>query len=189
MRKMLLTSAGFENPRMKDEFLRLLGKPAADALILFIPTAAVNEEQVRLVGECKLELLSSGISEDNIHACTLEKEVIWAEFEKYDAIYVCGGSTIHLLNGMKDTGFDRILEEMIESGKLYIGVSAGSLVLGPQVAGQPGLRIIDTYIMSHFSEESEERLKTLQMQNEFPVTPLTDMQALLIEGDNTRLIE
>lgn len=40
MKKLLLTSAGFLNPKIGDEFLKLLSKNPKDIKVLFIPTAS-----------------------------------------------------------------------------------------------------------------------------------------------------
>ncbi len=44
MKRILLTSAGFENPNIQRCFLELLRKPADEARALFIPTAAIDED-------------------------------------------------------------------------------------------------------------------------------------------------
>lgn len=42
MRKILLTSNGFENPRLAEKFIELVGKRPEDMRCLFIPTAAID---------------------------------------------------------------------------------------------------------------------------------------------------
>ncbi|MCK4259329.1 MAG: Type 1 glutamine amidotransferase-like domain-containing protein [Halanaerobiales bacterium] len=189
MVNLLLTSAGFENPKIGDEFIRLIGKPPSDIRVLFIPTAAINEEQLKFVEESKFELLKVGIMEDNIHTFNLDRVVTYDKVAKYDSIYVCGGNTLHLLNKIKDIKFDIILKKLIDDGKLYVGVSAGSIILGPKVRDQPGLKIIDTCIIPHYSDDFREKLEVLKKQNEYSITPLTDMQALLIRDKNYQIIE
>ena len=39
MKKLLLTSAGFENPKIGEEFLKSVNKPVSEIKIIFVPTA------------------------------------------------------------------------------------------------------------------------------------------------------
>ena len=48
-------------------------------------------------------------------------------------IYVCGGNTFYLLYKIQESGFDKIIKQFVESGKLYFGVSAGSYVVCPTI--------------------------------------------------------
>lgn len=47
--------------------------------------------------------------------------------EGFDAIYVCGGSTKHLVSRMAEVDFKKIVDKYIDNGGIYIGVSAGSV--------------------------------------------------------------
>ena len=64
--KLLLTSAGFENPNIGKEFLKLVDKPANEIKILFIPTAARSKEEQDYANKSKQELYDLGINYDNI---------------------------------------------------------------------------------------------------------------------------
>lgn len=189
MSNLLLTSAGFENPKIGEEFLRLINKPASDIKILFIPTAAITKEQMKYVDESKFELLELGILEDNIFKFNLDYQIAYDEVKNVDAIYICGGSTLHLLNKIKEIQFDIVIKKLINDSKLYVGVSAGSIVLGPKVKDQSGLNIVDTIIMPHYCDEFHEKLVTMRMQTEFSITPLTDSQALLVSEMKYQIIE
>ncbi|MCG8641927.1 MAG: Type 1 glutamine amidotransferase-like domain-containing protein [Desulfobacterales bacterium] len=189
MSNLLLTSAGFENPKIGEEFLLLINKPVSGIKILFIPTAAITEEQMKFVNESRFELLKLGIVADNIYNFNLDYQISYDEVKNVDAIYACGGNTLHLLNKIKEIQFDIILRRLIDDGKLYVGVSAGSIVLGPKVKDQSGLNIIDTIIMPHYCDEFHEKLVIKRKQTEFSITPLTDMQALLVNDMKYQIIE
>jgi len=51
------------------------------------------------------------------------------KLEKNDYIYISGGNTFFLLQELQRTGADKIISRQIEAGKLYIGESAGAIVL------------------------------------------------------------
>lgn len=50
-----------------------------------------------------------------------------------DAVYVAGGSTFALLEALKVTGCDVVLAERVRDGMPYIGCSAGSIIVGPDI--------------------------------------------------------
>ena len=128
MKKLLLTSAGFENPRVKDRFLAMLPKPPAKARALFIPTAAIDEEARAMLPKCREDLLGAGFLPEHIAEFDLDRPMTAEELGEYDAVYFCGGSTEHLLDRVNASGFARALDKALDNGLVYVGVSAGSLI-------------------------------------------------------------
>ena len=189
MSKLLLTSAGFENPRIGEVFLKLLNKPASAISVLFIPTAATTEETMRYVKESKEELLSLGIRETNIRTFNMEYEISYDEIKSFDTMYVCGGYTLHLLNKVREVGFDSLIREFINNNKLYLGVSAGSIIVGPRVQEVSGLNIIDIIISPHYCNENKEKVKDLEVTSGYKVVSLTDKQAILVENNAFIMVE
>jgi peptidase E len=189
MMKALLTSAGFENPAIGAEFLRLVDKPAREIRVLFIPAAAVTEEQLGQVDASREELIRFGLRPKNIVTLELNAAVTYDQVKDFDAVYVCGGNPLHLLDQMIETRFDAVLKQLIAAGAIYVGVSAGSIVIGPKVADETGLRIIKTIVMPHYETKLRERLRWLEEQTGYLVTPLADHQALRIDGNQYAVIE
>ena len=102
--KLLLTSAGFENPNIGKEFLKLVDKPANEIKILFIPTAARSKEEQDYANKSKQELYDLGINYDNIKIYYINNQSMSeSEIYDFDAIYVCGGNTFFLLKQLKET--------------------------------------------------------------------------------------
>lgn len=50
-----------------------------------------------------------------------------------DAIYVSGGNTNHLLQESHKSNFDSFIIDFVNSGKIYLSTSAGSIITGPQL--------------------------------------------------------
>src|SRR3989344_392647 len=121
MKKILLTSDGFVNPKISRRFLELAGKDTKDIKIFFIPTASRGEHEMSYVYESEKELLDLGI---------LKEHIIWAnslediETKDYDVMYVCGGNTFYLLNEIRKAAFDKKIIDFVNIGKVYVGVSA-----------------------------------------------------------------
>ncbi len=107
----------------------------------------------------------------------------------HDAVYVTGGSTGYLLKRVKETGFDKILKKMVYAGKVYVGVSAGSLIAAPNI-GNPydketaGLCLVNAYLSCHNPEGAEARTDL-----PLPHIPLSGGQALVVGWDGYELVE
>lgn len=192
--KVLLTSAGFEdgNGRPKTNitglFLDMLAKPKTLATVLFIPSAAVDEEAKKMAELCYLELLHIGILEENITIYNIGDNLQEEEALKFDVVYFTGGDTGHLLKQLKKTGFDDIVKKMVYQNKVYVGVSAGSLIASPNIgapyqAETEGLCLINAYLSVHCTKD------TIEKELPLPHICLRDNQALLVTYDGYRLIE
>lgn len=206
MKKLLLTSAGFSNPKIGDEFLKLVHKKPADIKVLFIPTASEykseNEKEMFYVKESEKELIDLGIEKEHIVWFDINDISAAGDLNKYDVIYVCGGNTFYLADKFKKTGFDKKLTELINAGKVYVGVSAGSVIAGPTLAisgpfdpndvglkDTTGLCVTDKIICPHFQRKEEDIVAKFEKKNNCKVLRLNDGQALEVIGDVSKIIE
>ncbi len=203
--KLLLTSAGFENPKIGKEFLRLIDKPVSEIEVLFIPTAARTDEELHYVEKSKEEILDLGIKKENICIYKLDKEINDNELEKINVIYVCGGNTFYLLYKVRESGFDKKIKEMVDKEIVYCGASAGSVLAGPdiEISGRDelwdkndvglkdlsGLNLTNHIISPHYIDDEEKVISKYEKETGKKVTRLTDKQALLIEGNEAKIIE
>ncbi len=193
--KVLLTCAGFEDvngkpmPNIIKCFYDMLEKPAGDAKVLFIPVAAVNYIAKKMAQLCKSELLHLGILPENITAYYLDKDLSEAEAMSYDVIYFTGGDTGYLLRRIKESGFDLLIKKMVFRNKVYVGVSAGSLIATPNI-GDPyneataGLCLVNTYLSVHCTGDEEQGTEL-----PLPHIALADHQALAVTCKGYRVIE
>src|SRR3989339_786796 len=165
MKKLLLTSTGFANENIINQFNKLIDKPISQIKILFVPTAARSQEELKYVEESKKELFEIGI------------------FKK-----------------IRESGFDKVIKKFVALGKLYFGVSAGSILVCPNIEiAKPfdendinltdltGLNLVDFVISPHYCLEDKSIID--DFKKKYNVIPLTDNQALLILGDKIKLIE
>ena len=128
--KLLLTSTGLTHPDIVKAFFGLVGKPPEKIKVAFVPTAAITSEESNYVLESKTELVDLGIKDViNIDLKTTpERDVL-----SCDVMYACGGNTFHLLNEVRRYRFDEIIRKFINLDKLYLGVSAGSILVTPSI--------------------------------------------------------
>ncbi|KXO92318.1 peptidase S51 dipeptidase E [Tsukamurella pulmonis] len=136
-----------------------------------------------------------------------------ADFESdlgtVDAVYLSGGHTFVLLGALQSNGTGEVLAARVRAGLPYIGLSAGSVVAGPNIepvaplddpADAPGvtdytgLGLVDTVVIPHAdgalppypSSVIDEVVRTYG--DRFPLTRVNDDQALLVEDGVTTLI-
>jgi dipeptidase E len=107
---------------------------------------------------------------------------------------------------MKHTGADEIITEFVKQGTVYAGWSAGGMIAGPTLqhiehmedsSAAPevitdGLGLTDTVIVPHidnpdFAEAAKKTNESLIAAG-YTTQPLTDSQALVIDGDSRRII-
>lgn len=203
MKKLLLTSAGFTNPKVGEVFVGLLDKPVDQINILFVPTASRTEPELLYVKKSEEELMRVGVAAGHISWLDIDNLPSDTSLNNFHVVYVCGGNTFYLMHKLNESGFGRKIKEMVNGGKIYVGASAGSVVAGPDVSiagpgdkndiglkDMAGLGLTDVVTSPHYNE-MEEAGQVEKFRAELPhkIIPLTDAQALEIVGDSIKLIE
>jgi dipeptidase E len=139
--KLLLTSAGIKNASIHDALVELLGKPVAESSALCIPTAIYAFPggagmAWRLISGraasplCELGWKSLGVLELTALP-SMNKEHWMPLVEETDAVLVGGGDPLYLCHWMRESGLADLFPSLDET--VYVGVSAGSLVMTPNV--------------------------------------------------------
>src|SRR5260221_10315459 len=171
--KFLLTSAGIKNTSIHNALVDLLGKPIAESSALCIPTAAYAmpggaAAAWRLINGrattplCELGWKSLGVLE--LTALPSIKEEHWVPMvQETDALLVGGGDPLYLCYWMQQSGLTDLLPSLREA--VYVGVSAGSLVMAPNVgedfvygnvpnSGDRALGMVDFSMFPHLDHEN-----------------------------------
>lgn len=184
MRKMLLTSTGFDNKKFEKLFLDSIGKKPEDIKALFVPTAANDAESREVVPFCFQDLTGAGLLEENIDTYNLDYLMDDETIAQYDAIYFCGGSSEYLMEAINKINFKPSLLKAVDNGLFFIGVSAGSMICSTSVVN--GLEIFRNPLKPHCKEKVSEN-GTLPKEGE-PVN-ISDNQAVWVDGNILRVIE
>lgn len=198
MKRLLLTSTGFTNRHFASLFLKKINKKSKDIKVIFIPTAATDDGAREMLPYCYQDLTNVGILPENIFIYELRHLISQGhnksdfpqhfrllsveEMRKYDAIYFCGGDEAHLLSEVNRTGFKEILKSAVENGLFYIGASAGAVIAAKNLPNNLGF--IEKHLYVHCVKGTP--CGKLPAGN---AIHLTDLQAVLIEGDNYEIIE
>jgi len=150
--KLFLTSAGLSHKALGAALVELVGKPASETKVGFIPTAANVEPRKKdwLINEL-YQLQRHGYSWIDVVDISAPGVDWKARLAEVDVVYMSGGDTTHLLDQARRTGFDAWLRENLEH-KVLVGSSAGAVLLTPSVAigllpeyGDPNLPGIDDF--------------------------------------------
>lgn len=189
MKKIVLTSCGIIDDRLKKQFYNLLNKDISQIKLLFITIAVDGEKDTdrTWLNEEYATILDLGIKEENIEEFNYEENI---DFGNYDAIYMIGGNTFYLLKELREKHLDEKIKEAINSGVIYIGSSAGSIVLGETIETAlpydenwvnlddfTGLKIVDGIIIPHanrkqvFIKEAKEKYgdKIIELYDDFGI--------------------
>lgn len=180
MKKILLTSTGFDNENIKNKFIELLNTNIENVKVLFIITAANDPDAVRILSGCLDDLTKCGITDENIKVYDMHKPLSQDEVNQYNAIYVCDGSTKYLVERIDEIKFKMTIDEYISQGGVYVGVSAGSVCASGKY--QNGLGFIENRLDVHCDEGSNNGIITSNDD-----LYLTDNQAIYI-SDSEKII-
>ena len=167
--KLLLTSAGINNPSIHDALVDLLGKPIAESDALCIPTAAYGSSYSTPPGPWRfisgrsnqpmteLGWKSLGVLElTALPSMGSDRWVQWVR--ETDALLVNGGDALYLCHWMRESGLADLLPSLRDS--VWVGFSAGSMVLTPRIGedfvgwkapsgGDETLGVVDFSIFPH----------------------------------------
>ena len=104
----------------------------------------------------------------------------------------------------RKSGFDKVIIDLVGQGKVYIGTSAGSLLVGPDISVSgwmpswdrnivglkdiSGLGIVPFVVSPHFVESDRQVLEKNMKDVSYPIIALTDKQAVIVFDDEQELI-
>jgi dipeptidase E len=181
-------------------------KPPAELMLAFVPTAGDPYEHPTFVDKDRQKLQDMGFTMYELDI----KDKTEAELKKVlsvvDVLYVAGGNTFYLLEKMQTSRLDKLLPAYLDQGMLYVGASAGAVVVCPDIApikciddpskaaglkSTKGLGLVPFVVLPHYDTE----LNTAQYQEiidkfgkSYELILLTDEQACLVEDSSYRII-
>jgi dipeptidase E len=140
--KFLLTSGGISNTSIHNALVELLGKPISESTALCIPTAvyarpngaAMAYRFIRGVNPspmCELGWKSLGVLELTALP-SINKDAWVPTLQETDALLVNGGDPLYLCYWMQQSGLADLLPTL-RPETVYVGLSAGSMVMTPRV--------------------------------------------------------
>ena len=201
--KLYLTSNGFEDSYVAERFKKVvLPRDPRDISFLVI-SVQDNESDAFYLQKTKDELNKIGAIDIEVFELKEEK----FNFKKeYDVIYVCGGNTFVYLDRIRKTGIDKFIVDSVKSNRsIYVGVSAGSIIAGPDIEiagwgneGDPndigltdlrGLNLTNIVVYPHYREELKSELDKFRERYGYRFEELEDNQAIRLSYSNIGRLE
>ena len=209
MKKLFLASWFAGTVSLLPDFV---GENLAGKKVVFIPTAGrheMSEEERSALDEIneidKTALQGLGLVVEDLEISDEPYDVIEKSISNADYLFVCGGSTFFLLQELKRKGVDKLISQHIKKGKLYMGTSAGSLlvqkdivadgvddpIFGPDLNGDfSALGFIDFHLYvhygSHFWGDDDEYIRKYYSELDFKA--VSDKQVVTVDGDNIEVL-
>lgn len=207
--KLILSSAGFYTQSIIDECAKLVGKPKSEINIAVINEAYVGEPgDHRWLVEDLIRIKDAfGGNFEIVNLLALDIATAKERVKQADVVYVEGGNTDYLMSVFVKTDFATLLPELLQN-KVYVGSSAGAVVMGKRVStptfqkiyGRENtygtteyLGLVDFAIRPHMGSEyfPKNRLDLLQkavVDYSGSVYGLADDSAIIIDGGKTYTI-
>lgn len=202
--KLLLTSQGIQE-EIKPVFLSMLPKPAKDISVSFVTTAAYGEDKdPSWLNIYRDQLRELGI--DDIEDLDLKDksiEYLKTHVSNKDIIFVNGGNSFYLLEQVKKSGFDKLINSFKNGNKIYVGISAGSYIACPTIEQSTwehqdrnryglkdltALNLIPFLITAHYVESYRPIIEKAVKTTKYSVVALNDNQAILVEDNRYKLV-
>ncbi len=209
--KLLLMSSTFTNDKLKNTFLNLLSKPPKENKVLIIhqksyvkQTYPEYKELADTVLSRDIKILTElGILSENIFTFDIASEGK-SDIKGNDILLLQGGNTFYYIDQMRKKGYWDIIRGFIENDGVYIGISAGSMIMSPSVdenltwnenfvglEDTSAFGYIDFYLLVHWDSLFKGR-HTFSIKYSWKsgkkVIPLTDRQAVLVTDDGFKII-
>lgn len=197
MKKLFLVSSFKDTANLFNEF----EKDLSGKTVTFIPTASTVEKVVFYVSAGRKALEKMGLTIDELEISTASADEIRSKIKTNDFIYVTGGNTFYLLQELKRTGADKIIIEAVNSGKLYIGESAGAMVVSanieyakgmdsikkaPDLKSLAALGLVEFYTVPHYTnppfEKSAQKIIDTYSST-LNLTPISNKDAILVNNN------
>jgi dipeptidase E len=205
MKQLFLTSA---SDYVMDDIVKKLPRLPSELNLAFINTSAeVEEGDHWWVRDEKNKLISVGFNIDEFSIEDMSKTDIENRLIDKQIIYFCGGNTFYLLYQVIKTGCDEIIKRKLNEGIIYVGSSAGSMIVGKRIdlvctiddktkapdLTSDGLGIVDLSILPHWGsldlkKEYYDGFEAMYCEN-VKIMPLSNRQYIWVKDDNMELIQ
>lgn len=207
--KLLLTSGGLENDSIIGALKELVEQSFDKLNLAFVPTASNAEEGdkqwlIKDLEKCK----QLGFAVDIVDISALPKKIWKKRLERADILFFEGGNVFHLMYWIKKSGLRELLPELLKT-RVYVGVSAGSIVMCPSLMfvtfekrvaeeidgeiDEEGLGVVSFFIEPHannphFPELTFNNVRKEAKRTTMPVYALDDQSAIKVVDEEVTVV-
>lgn len=202
-RKLFLSSAGIV-PETKEDFLKMLSKDPGNLNVAFIPTAADPEKDKTFIQWSIDQIKEIGMRFFTVDLKVENKDTLYKKLNEADVIWINGGNTFYLLDQVRKSGFNQIIEKLLDEGKIYVGVSAGSYLACPNIESAKwknisdpdivglkdltALNLVKLFVVAHYEDQFKQDVENGSIATKLPVVALNDKQAIIVSGDELKIV-
>ena len=190
-----------------DRLIPYFPKAPKEMSVLFIPTGADPYKNKDWMYVDRNKLIQLGFKVSDFDLVNKKESEVREALSKTDIVFVGGGNAYYLLENVRKSSFDKVVKELLAKDLIYIGSSAGSVILGPNIepmkylddpskapnlSDYKGLNLINFIILPHYNQKKYD--KAYNKLNEkykdlYKLKPLNDNQAIIItSGKNQKVI-
>ena len=194
--KLYLTSVASQS---LDNIVSELPKSPEELKVVFIPTAADTyaKDNRPWFDADRGKFIELGFQLEDFDLKGKSEEEVRATLSKADIIFVSGGNTFYLLEKVKQSGFDKVLRKLKASDKIYIGSSAGSVIVGPNTEpikdfddpsaadldSYEGIGLVDFVVLPHWGKEKyavKQEAVIKEFGNKYKLKPIKDGEMVVV---------
>ena len=180
-----------------DKIAESLSKNPNEYKVAFVPTAGDPYEERKWQEEDRAKLIEIGFKVEDFDLKEKTESEVREYLKNIDIIFVAGGNTFYLLEQANKSGFSKVIQELKNTDKIYIGSSAGSCIAGPDLEpiesiddpqeanldSTKAFGLVDFVVIPHFGRDKylpiqEEIIKVFGKK--YKIIPLTDSEMKIV---------
>lgn len=202
--KLLLTSGGLSTPKIERVFLGLLTKlPEENKAIIMGVHPGIKDFDFDAYIDRNVHMLANlGFTIENIDSYKLDGDNP-PSLEDIDVLLMLGGNEYRHMKWIRKQGLMPRIIEFIEKNGVYLGRSAGAIIMGPDVDVEhwsittndvglkdtAGFGFVDFITVPHIDwRDNVERVINFHKESGHKMIYLTDQQAVLVRDDTYKII-
>jgi len=186
----------------------LIGREPEGLKCAFIPTAGDPYGPIKpWMHADRAKLVEMGLKVTNFDLKRKTESKTRESLSQFDVIFVAGGNTFYLLNWARKSGFAKVAKELVAKGKIYIGSSAGSILIGPDIISAgwgtesgwgddnflnmkdtTGIELVNFSVYPHFTEDQRKLMETNAKVTEYPIIAITDQQMVVVDDEDYKIV-
>lgn len=200
--KLLLTSAGLSTDKLRDVFIDNLTKPMESIKVQILYVGFEHPDFKSLIKAVRHRFIEIGVTKENMGMFELHGDNP-PSLENIDVVLMFGGNEYQYASQIRKHGLDSAIKEFVERNGFYLGISAGSIVMGPDVNMEhwsmasnhigledtSGLGYVDFITVPHIDTRADpEKVLEYHKETGNKMIYLTDKQGVLVTENGYRII-
>ncbi len=205
MKRLFLTSSV---NYVAHDIAKKINKKGLKLAFILTPTE-VEEGDLRWLRDDRKSLIDAGFELTDYTFTGKKREEVKDFLKDFYGIYMSGGNTFWFLKKIQEANCIEVVRDFVNSGKIYVSTSAGSIVAGPDIfptrnlekankvpdlKDYKGLGLVDFIVMPHWGSGSfkdkyiNERLEHAYSEK-YSIILLPNDSYVLVEDDSYKIIE